>query len=498
MTSPTDIVILALNARWSHASLSARCLRANLGQLKERSTIVERTIDDRAADIVEALVGLKPRVVGLSVYIWNATLMLEVARVLRAVLPDTMLIVGGPEVSHEVEEQELCQLAHHVVRGEGEDAFRDLCAGALGVRKPSLALVPGHVVDGGRPDLALLQSPYALYDDVDLKQRVVYVEASRGCPFTCQFCLSSLDEQVRTYPLDDFLAQMQDLLDRGLRAFKFIDRTFNLKIDTAERILRFFLERMEPGLFVHFEMVPDRLPDALRGLLAQFPDGAVQLEVGVQTLDDEVSKRIARRQNVEKLEDNLRYLSSSTGVHIHADLIVGLPGEDIATFGRGFDRLYAYGSHEIQVGILKRLRGAPIAQHTETHRMVYAATPPYEVIQTDALPFVDVQRMKRFARYYDLVRNNGRFPTTSSLILGPESAFDGFLDFSDWLWAETGTKHGIALPRLGELLGQYLVEKRGLPHAEVHAALLADFGRDKMPTQLTAGIPRRQQRHLAS
>lgn len=497
--SATDIVVLALNARWSHASLAARCLKANLRELEDRCTIVERTIDDRAADVVEALALLRPRVLGLSVYIWNATLMAEVAELVRAVLPDTLLVVGGPEVSHEVDDQQLCALAHHVVRGEGEDAFYTICDRVLGARKlqgaGGLVLQLPHVVDGGRPELSTLSSPYRLYDDVDLQQRVVYVEASRGCPFTCQFCLSSLDEVVRTYPLDAFLDEMQALIDRGLRAFKFIDRTFNLKIDTTERILRFFLERAPLGVFAHFEMVPDRLPESLRALLAQFPPGAVQLEVGIQTLDDEVSKRIARRQNVEKLEDNLRFLSTSTGVHIHADLIVGLPGEDLATFARGFDRLFALGSHEIQVGILKRLRGAPIARHTEEHAMVYAKAPPYEVIQTGALPFVDVQRLKRFARYYDLVQNNGRFPKTAALVLSPPSPFFGFLDFADWLWAETGAKHGIALPRLGQLLGQYLVEQRGLPHDDVHAALLHDFGRDKIPTQLAAGIPKRQRRH---
>jgi hypothetical protein len=499
MTAPStsDIVLLACNARWTHASFALRCLKANLGALKDRCTIVERTIDDRAVDVVEALgvAGGGPRVLGLSVYIWNAPLMLEIARMVRALWPDTVVVVGGPEVSHEIEEQEICRLAHHVVKGEGEVAFRRICEAALRTQ-PLLATALDHVVDGGTPDLAALASPYEFYDDVDVNDRVVYVEASRGCPFTCEFCLSSLDVSVRNFPFDAFLADMQRLLDRGLLSFKFIDRTFNLKMETTERIVTFFLERMRPGLFVHFEMVPDRLPDSLRGLLARFPPGSVQLEVGIQTFDADVGVRIRRKQDVAKLEDNLRYLRAHTGVHIHADLIAGLPGESLASFGAGFDRLWALAPHEIQIGILKRLRGAPIARHTAAHSMVYAESPPYEVLRTDALSFVELQRIKRFARFFDLVVNHGRFLRTAQLLMQAESPFFAFLAFSDWLFAETRARHGIALPRLAELLGRHLIEVRGLAHDDVHAAIVADLGKEKLPTQLQRGIPARQLRHV--
>jgi hypothetical protein len=492
----SDIVLLALNARWSHASFALRCLKSSLGALHDRCTLLERTIEDRPADVVERLLDLKPRIVGLSVYIWNANEMLAIARLLQALRPDVVVVVGGPEVSHEIEEQELTAAAHHVIKGEGEVAFRQLCEHVLR-DKPSLALLPAKVIEGGTPDLEQLPSPYGLYDDVDLRDRVVYVEASRGCPFTCEFCLSSLDDKVRLFPLDGFLAEMQKLLDRGLLTFKFIDRTFNLKMETTERIIQFFLDRMRPGLFVHFEMVPDRLPDSLRALLAQFPPGAVQLEVGIQTFDSDVSVRIRRKQDVLKLEDNLRFLKKETGVHIHADLIVGLPGEDLASFGRGFDRLLALSPSEIQVGILKRLRGAPIARHTADGAMVYSAQPPYEVLQTGALSFTDLQRMKRFARFFDVVKNSGRFPSTSTLLLSGPSAFAAFLAFSDWLFAQTATRHGIALARLAELLGRYLIEERHADVDAVYAALLADLGRDKLPSSMR-GIPSRQQRHLAT
>ncbi len=495
--SPADVVLVALNARWSHASLALRCLKANLGALQDRCALLERTLEDRPVDVVEAVLALQPRVVGLSVYVWNAVPMLEVARTLRAVAPHIVLIVGGPEVSHEIEEQELCALAHHVVKGEGEQAFHALCVHHLG-GAGRLAQVPAHVVDGGKPDLSVLSSPYGLYDEVDVRQRVVYVEASRGCPFTCEFCLSALDDGVRQFPLEAFLADLQSLYDRGCRAFKFIDRTFNLRIDVAERILSFFVERcaVDDDLFVHFEMVPDRLPERLRTLLVRFPPGRVQLEVGIQTLDVATATLIARRQDVVRLEDNLRFLAASTGVHVHADLIAGLPGEDLDSFARGYDRLRALGGQEIQVGILKRLRGAPIARHTTSHGMVFSTTPPYEVLQTAALSFGDLQRIKRFARYHDLVVNSGRLPATAALLLAGPSAFASFLAFADWLWTMTGARHGLALARLASLVHRFLVEERGIAAAVVDETLTRDLGRDRAPTtKESRALPQRQRRH---
>jgi radical SAM superfamily enzyme YgiQ (UPF0313 family) len=216
-----------------------------------------------------------------------------------------------------------------------------------------------------------LALPYDLYTDADIAHRVIYVEASRGCPYECEFCLSSLDVPVRNAPLEPFLTAMQHLLDRGVCQFKFVDRTFNLNLKISSAILRFFLERYRPGLFVHFEMIPDRLPQALRELIREFPPGVLQFEVGIQTFNEQVAKLISRRQDNARAEENLRWLREETGVHVHADLIVGLPGEDMASFAAGFDRLVALGPQEIQVGLLKRLRGTPIVRHDRDWGMVY-------------------------------------------------------------------------------------------------------------------------------
>ena len=191
------------------------------------------------------------------------------------------------------------------------------------------------IVSPPLPDFAQLALPYDLYTDEDVAHRVIYVEASRGCPFECEFCLSSLDVPVRNAPLDRFLAAMESLLDRGVQQFKFVDRTFNLNLKTSTSILQFFWERYRPGLFVHFEMIPDRLPASLREIITKFPPGALQFEVGIQTFNERVAALISRRQDNAKAEENLRWLRAETGVHVHADLIVGLPGEDLESFAGG-------------------------------------------------------------------------------------------------------------------------------------------------------------------
>jgi hypothetical protein len=237
------------------------------------------------------------------------------------------------------------------------------------------------------------------------------------------------------------------LLDRGVRLFKFVDRTFNLNLDVSRSLLQFFHERYRPDLLLHFEMIPDRLPEALRESIARFPAGALQFEIGVQTFNSEVGDRIHRRQNIERLEDNFRFLRRETGVHLHADLIVGLPGESMESFASGFDRLLALDPHEIQVGILKRLRGTPIVRHDATWGMIYSPDPPYEILETSCLDFPTLQRLRRFARYWDLIGNSGNFLETSRLLwTGLPSAFHAFLNWSDWLHVRTGSQHGIADP----------------------------------------------------
>jgi radical SAM superfamily enzyme YgiQ (UPF0313 family) len=513
----SDIVLATLNARYTHASLGLRYLRANLGAYRERAEIVEGTLDVRPLDFVERLLEGAPRIVGLGVYIWNAQLSLEVVRLLRQVAPDVVVVVGGPEVSHEVEAQEICELSHHVVRGEGEVAFRELCRAILDPRP--LDEVPAKVRDGGTPELAELALPFDEYTEEDLRRRAIYVEASRGCPFRCAFCLSALDKQVRPFPLDALLEGLDGLYRRGLRRFRFVDRTFNLAIDDAVAILRFFRERSgeEPleDLFLHFEMIPDRLPDELLAELALFPPGVVQLEVGLQTFDPDVARAIQRRTDFEKAVANIRALREHTGVHIHADLIAGLPGETWEGFARGFDALEAAGPQEIQLGILKRLRGAPLTELPEAAAIVFERTPPYEVLHTPTLSFGQLMELRRVARVWDRVFNEGRFVQSASLLLerwrDAGSVFEGLSRLARAVHAEEGALHGISLLRWAEHVHRALLDA-GLA-AEVSAEAIRDDycegDRRRPPPFLDPrperpapaiggkGPPERQRRHLA-
>ncbi|HTH49965.1 MAG TPA: DUF4080 domain-containing protein, partial [Candidatus Limnocylindria bacterium] len=431
-------------------------------------------------DIAEVILAQRPRILGLGVYIWNVGLTTELVGILKRARPDLTIILGGPEVSYECDQQEIIRLADHTITGEADLKFAEVCRSLLadGLNPQPVTKALPKVISAELPDLAKLELAYDLYDERDTAHRVIYVEASRGCPFTCEFCLSSLDVPVRQVPLDRFLAAMQRLLDRGVRQFKFVDRTFNLHLPTSTAILRFFRERWTPGLFVHFEMVPDRLPEALRELIAQFPPGALQFEVGIQTFNPEVEQLISRRQNHDRLADNFRWLRDHSGVHVHADLIAGLPGESLESFAAGFDRLVALRPQEIQVGILKRLRGTPIVRHDRAWTMAYSPHPPYEVLQTSLLDFATLGRLRRFAKFWDIFGNSGNFAEALPMLWREGgSPFAAVLQLSDWLHARGVKTSGIALTRQYELLWDYLASVSGFSPGEVATVLARDYGR---------------------
>ncbi|HTI68957.1 MAG TPA: DUF4080 domain-containing protein [Candidatus Limnocylindria bacterium] len=512
-----EILLSTLNAKFIHSAFGLRYLLANMGELRSRSAIAEFDINQRPVDIAEVILAQNPRILGLGVYIWNVAATTELVTILKRVRPEMLIVLGGPEVSFECDRQEIIRLADYTITGEADLKFAEICQLLLNGGKPALKIIPAEL-----PDVTQLALPYSEYDGRDCAHRVIYVEASRGCPFTCEFCLSSLEVPVRQFALEPFLAAMQSLLDRGVKHFKFVDRTFNLNLATSRRILEFFLERWTDGLFVHFEMVPDRLPEQLREIIARFPAGSLQFEVGIQTFNLEVEKLISRRQNHDRLNENFRWLRSASGVHIHADLIAGLPGEDLASFGAGFDRMIGLRPQEIQVGILKRLRGTPIIRHDAAWGMVYSAHPPYEVLQTKTMDFATLGRLRRFAKFWDIFGNSGNFRQTLSWLWerpasmeNPASPFWNLLEFSDWLHGEGVKTSGVALGRQYELLYAFLTRVRILDTSEVKAALADDYlkaGRNDLPPWLTekkpmresnvpesAGhFPKRQQRHLAS
>ena len=481
-----DIVLATLNARYAHCAFGLRYLLANLGDLQPRARMLEFEIRQPADAVAAAILACAPCIVGLGVYIWNVAPLTRVVRALRAARPDLLIVLGGPEVSYEADGQEICALADHVIAGEADAAFPALCRRLLAGERPAERLLQPPPV-AVRP-LAL---PYDLYTDEDIAHRVIYVEASRGCPFTCEFCLSSLDSPVRRFPLETLLPAFDRLLARGVRQFKFVDRTFNLSIPWGVRIMEFFLERHRPGLFLHLEMIPDRLPDELRDLIRAFPPGALQFEVGIQTFNEEVAALIRRRQDYAKTEENLRFLRRETGAYLHADLIYGLPGESLESFAAGFDRLVALGPHEIQVNQLKRLRGTPIVRHDAEWGVRWETAPPYEIVENRLIPAAEMQRLRRFARAWDLVANSGNFLETAPLIGRGPSPFAAFGAFAESLHARFGRVHAIALADLAEAVFDHL-RGRGHELAALAAMLARDYrrgARRDLPVFLRPWLP---------
>jgi len=466
------IVLSTLNSRYIHSSFSLRYLYANLGELKPQAVIREFTIHDRPIDVVEKLLVDAPKIIGFSIYIWNVVETTEVVKLLKTVVPEVVIVLGGPEVSHLPDQPDVVEFADYVIKGPGESSFRQLCDQLLRGKGPA-----EPVISGVPQPLEELVMPYDQYSAEDIRNRIIYVEASRGCPFKCEFCLSALDRTSKTFTLDHFLEEMDRLYQSGARNFKFIDRTFNLKVAHSTRILQFFLDRMDDQLMVHFEVIPDRLPDALKDLLVQFPANSLQFEVGVQTFDPEVQSLISRRQDNEQTKTNLRWLRAHTRAHIHADLIFGLPGDTLDGFAGSFDQLYALGPQEIQLGILKRLRGAPINRHTRDYQMRYSPAPPYTVLQTRDISFAELQRVGRFARYWDMFGNQGRFLHTLPLLMG-DQPFARFLRFTDALFSEAQSTWKISLRRQFKLLHQILPDALKVDQAELLTALQLDFDRN--------------------
>jgi len=422
----TPIVLVAINARYIHPPFGLMCLRAALGPLRDQSLIVEFTLKTSVEEMAQVVAAESPRVVGFSVYLWNKTKMEALGERLRQLCPGVILVAGGPEPIEGMD---------GVVEGPGEEPFRALCEVMIGIP------------EGIAP--SLVASPYDEYTDHDLKNRLTYVETSRGCAFTCSFCTSAAHPIVKSLPIEDCLAAFEKLLARGARRIKFLDRSFNLNPARANIVLDFFLDRLkEYEFFIHFEMVPDRFPPKLKERLARFPAGVLQLEIGIQTLNPAVTQAIQRPLNPEIVLSNLEFLTLETNVTVHVDLIAGLPGESLESFGQGFDRLWSIlGSrpgNELQLGILKRLPGTPLDADPEPGA-VFRTEAPYDLLEGPHLSRQELVLLNNMARLWERTVNRGRFPGVP---------FVQFFAFTTWFMERHEASWGISQ----EVLDQELLE----------------------------------------
>jgi len=465
------IVLSTLNSRYTHTAFGLRYIYANLQELQNSAKILEFSINDALQSIAEKILDEGADLVGFGVYIWNASHIKELIHIIKKVSPNTTIVLGGPEVSHTPFRVNFDE-ADYILQGEGDLAFYKLCKDIISGRDIK------KIIPMSMPDLKQIELPYRYYTDDDIANRLIYVEVSRGCPFKCEFCLSSIDERVRTFDLEKVLAEFEILWQRGARVFKFVDRTFNINIKTANRILDFFLSK-EPPYFAHFEVIPDHFPDSLKEKLKKFPKGSLQLEIGIQTLDLEIANNISRRLQIDKIVQNITFLENETDAHLHLDLIVGLPGESLESFGKNLDKLKEISNCEIQIGILKKLSGTTINRHDIQYGMLYNDTPPYDILGNNQLSFKDIQIMKRFARFWDIIHNSKNFINSVELLWIDESVFENFYNFSLWLYSKTDSTYKISFDRVAKYLFEYLKDVKKVDEKILKQNMILDITNKK-------------------
>jgi radical SAM superfamily enzyme YgiQ (UPF0313 family) len=453
----SDILLVSVNARYSHASYAIRTLRANLGSFAESTSFLETDLDVTPIQLAEQIAQRKPRIVGFSIYLWNRLLVEATARILRVGHPEIICVAGGPELVEDSEAPGV-KLWDVMIFGEGESTFLKVCKAVFAndplIPEPE-TLQYFHAIP---EDLTQLALPYDEYSDTDIAQRTIYAETSRGCPYSCSYCTSN-GTKLRLFPLERLLPAFDKLWQRGVRKFKFLDRTFNAPVEHACAILDFFLPRVTPGTCLHFEINPDHLHQDIFTRMAAFPKGALHLEVGLQTLNPEVAKRINRSENTGHALENLRRLCHETGAIVHADLIFGLPGEDEVSFAKGFNTLVTTcGAPEVQVNWLKGLPGTRMNQDSKDLRIAFNPEPPYELIHSDLLDFDALCRMQRFARCWELVHNRGKFPQEVKALhsaIAPDY-YSGYMALTERIYSSEGKFYAIKPAKLQSYLQEHL------------------------------------------
>lgn len=397
-----SIGLITLNAKFIQTALSLRYLRnaardAGFQNVWIQEFVINQPVWKIAAEIQRRC----PEILGISVYIWNRSQSFELIERLKKQNPKLEIVIGGPEVSFEKEFPD----QYTVISGEGENKWVEFLQYRQRIDTPSPEVLNRWNTYGA--DLPELVPPYLDEDFPQLKNRIAYLETSRGCPYLCSFCLSALDKKVRYFDTTDTKRQIEQLVAAGAKRVKFVDRTFNLKPKQMQELMQ-WLTRFKGASF-HFEVVADILtPDILK-FLATVPEGMFQFEIGVQTTDDATQDSIQRKQNNKKLFDAIRELSQQNKIHCHCDLIFGLPGETQEQMLKSFEEVLALKPHELQLGFLKFLPGAPINSQIERHGYQFQSTPPYEFISNNDLSADEVIYLKKFTEVFDLFHNSKRF-----------------------------------------------------------------------------------------
>lgn len=442
------IVLATLNAKYIHTCLALRYLKAYC-QRDFEVEIAEYTIKDPAMNIVSDLFQKDADVIGFSCYIWNIEETIPIIKMLKQIRPEVTIVLGGPEVSYDTEYwMERLPEVDFIVMGEGEETLHHLLTELSTTRKFHFVYGLAYRKQGEivrmppRPKLDLKQvdSPYRFAEDLpDLSKRIVYFETSRGCPFRCQFCLSSIEQGVRYFDLERTKQDLKYLIDHGAKLIKFVDRTFNLNKEYTMEIFRFLIANHN-GCVFQFEITADIMrPEVLQYLAEYAPPGIFRFEIGVQSTNDATNRLIQRWQNFDKLSRTVSIIRDSGKIVQHLDLIAGLPEEDYHSFRKTFNDVFALEPEELQLGFLKMLRGTGMRQDAEKYGYKYMETAPYEILGNDILPFEDIIRIKRVEDVLEKYWNDHRMDHTLKYLINHvfPSAFDFFQSFGDY-WEHQG------------------------------------------------------------
>lgn len=459
-----NVVLSTLNSKFIHSSLALRYLKAYGEAHGQAYDIVEYTINMPVLHILSDITEHDIDVLGFACYIWNIEMTLHVVDMVKAVRPDIKIVLGGPEVSFTADELlERCPNIDYIVQGEGEEAFHALVT-ALQLGNDGLnPVIPG--VRGRRDgsilgsleavevsDLSTIPFPYTEEDMEDLEHKIIYYESSRGCPFSCQYCLSGNKNTVRFFPQERTLEELQWFINHGVKQVKFVDRTFNCA-PHHHRPLMEFMRDSDTDMNFHLEMEPELMTEWETNILCETPPGRIQIEVGVQSTHKKTLDAINRYNDWPYIQKSIRPIIQAGRTHVHMDLIVGLPHEDFNRFGQSFNDLFSLQPHALQIGFLKLLKGSGVRRMRE-YKYVADPLAPYEVLSTHVLPYDDVRFLKYFEDVFERFYNSERFRTTfgyigQQLIHGETDAFTYFCDMTR-AWLKEGN-HKVNLKDIDQI-----------------------------------------------
>lgn len=429
-----NIVLTAINAKYIHSNLAVYSLKAYAEKYNDHIQIAEYTINQQIDEILMELYKKKPDVLCFSCYIWNLTYVETLIREIHKILPELPIWVGGPEVSYDSKDV-LMRLPEvtGVMKGEGEETFLQLSAyyvehiGKLSeIAGITYRQDDGEIIENDwRPILDLSTVPFVYKDMKKFTNKIIYYETSRGCPFSCSYCLSSVDKCLRFRDIELVKEELKFFLDEKVPQVKFVDRTFNCKHDHAMAIWTYIHEHDNGITNFHFEVSADLLNEEELELIEKMRPGLIQLEIGVQSTNPDTIREIKRTMRFEKVAQIVKRIGASGNVHQHLDLIAGLPFEDYKSFGKSFDDVYALAPEQLQLGFLKVLKGSYMKEHEEEYGLVHKSLPPYEVLYTKWLPYEDVLKLKQIEEMVEVYYNSGQFHyTLSHLVKAFASPFE--------------------------------------------------------------------------